>query len=147
MDDSGLGEARRFIDSGWRITIPKSIRDRLNWQRGTSVCIWYDGSAIRIRTAGTCPSCPDASRLGALGKVVIPPRVRAEAHLYRGQIMVISITGSEVVIRPGRSQVRCQACGSELDVRGALPNVYLCRRCREALAQAIRRELFREQSW
>ena len=130
----------RFIDSGWRLTIPKVFRDRLGWGKGTPICVAWDGLALVVSSPTSCPRCPDLARMGALGKIVIPPRIREEASLYRGQIMSLSVEGNQIRIRPGRSQVRCQACGSEMDVREALLNVHLCRRCREALENAAARE-------
>ena len=130
----------RFIDSGWRVTIPKAFRDRLGWDKGTPICVLWDGQVLVVSSPTSCPRCPDLARMGALGKIVIPPRVREEASLYRGQIMALSVEGNEVHITPGSSQVRCRACGSEMDVREALPNVHLCRRCREALEKAAARE-------
>jgi len=131
---------RRFIDSGWRLTIPKPMRERLGWDKGTPVCVVWDGWTMRIKSPLGCVSCPDVTRMGALGKIVIPPKVRAEAGLYPGLVMSLWIEDDAIVAKPDTAQVRCAACGSELDVRMTLPNVYLCRRCREALAdQAVRR--------
>jgi len=118
----------RFIDSGWRLTIPKAIRDHLGWGPGTPICVSWDGIHIIIKNPKSCPYCTDVVRMGSLGKVVLPPRVRVEANLYRGQIMTLRIEGDTVLVRSGDSQVRCKACGSEMDVRDELPNVHLCRR-------------------
>lgn len=126
----------RFIDDGWRLTVPKDVRDRLGWAKGTPMCVSWDGIILRVKNAHNCLGCPDVTRMGSLGKIVIPPRIREEACLYRGQIMSLSVAGDHVEVSPGRSQVRCQACGSEMDVREALPNVYLCKRCRASLERA-----------
>lgn len=126
----------RFIDSGWRLTIPKVMRDHLGWGPGTPICVSWDGIHIIIRSPKSCPYCLDVVRMGSLGKVVLPPRVRVEANLYRGQIMTLRIEGDTVLVKSGDSQVRCKACGSEMDVKDELPNVHLCRRCREALQKA-----------
>lgn len=123
----------RFIDSGWRLTIPKVIRDYLKWGVGTPICVSWDGISIIVKSPTSCPDCPDVVRMGSLGKVVLPPRVRAEANLYRGQVMSLKIAGDRVLVNSGQSQVRCKACGSEMDVREEIANVYLCRRCRESL--------------
>lgn len=126
----------RFIDAGWRLTIPKAIRDQLDWGPGTPICVSWDGIHIIIRNPKSCPYCRDIVKMGSLGKVVLPPRARLEANLYRGQIMALSIDNDRVLVKSGDSQVRCKACGSEMDVRDELPNVHLCRRCREALQKA-----------
>ncbi|MGI6667487.1 MAG: AbrB/MazE/SpoVT family DNA-binding domain-containing protein [Bacillota bacterium] len=126
----------RFIDSGWRLTIPKAIRDRLGWAPGTPICVSYDGIDIIVKCPTTCTDCPDVVRMGSLGKVVLPPRVRAEANLYRGQVMTLSVEDGRVLVKSGDSQVRCKACGSEMDVKEELANVHLCRRCRESLQKA-----------
>jgi bifunctional DNA-binding transcriptional regulator/antitoxin component of YhaV-PrlF toxin-antitoxin module len=123
----------RFIDSGWRLTIPKAMRTRLGWDKDTEVCVSWDGQRVHIRHPLRCRVCSDLTRLGALGKIVIPPRVRTDAQLYRGQILSLDIEGDEVIVMAEGLQVRCQACGSEMDVKESLPNVHLCRRCREAL--------------
>lgn len=128
-----LGPKNRFIDAGWRLTIPKQIREHMGWDKDTPVCVSWDGFVIRIKRPAGCIACPDTTRMGALGKIVIPPKVREEAGLYPGQVMTLRVEGEEVVASPGLSQVRCVACGSELDVKVVLPNVYLCRRCRENL--------------
>lgn len=133
----------RFIDSGWRLTIPKAVRDYLNWDRGTSICVRWDGVHIFVQHPDEAVECPDVVRMGSLGKVVIPPRVREEAHLYRGQILTLQVVGDAVIASSGASQVRCQACGSEMDVKEELPNVHLCRRCRESLHRAAARTLAR----
>ena len=142
MVSQSVQPKHRFIDSGWRLTIPKAFRDRLGWDKGTPICVLWDGRVLVVSSPTSCPRCPDLARMGALGKIVIPPRVREEASLYRGQIMALSVEGSKVHIAPGKSQVRCQACGSEMDVHEVLPNVHLCRRCREALEKAAAREVF-----
>ncbi len=125
----------RFVDSGWRLTIPKDMRTQLGWDKDTLVCVSWDGRRVHIRHPLRCRVCSDLTRLGALGKIVIPPRVRAEAQVYRGQILSLDIVGDEVIVTPEGLQVRCQACGSEMDVKEVLPNVHLCRRCREAIDQ------------
>ncbi|MGI6663411.1 MAG: hypothetical protein ACOX4B_08150 [Bacillota bacterium] len=135
--EEGLSMVKsRFIDSGWRLTIPKAIRDHLGWGPGTPICVSWDGLHIIIRSPKSCPYCMDVVKMGSLGKVVLPPRVRVEANLYRGQIMTLGIEGDRVLVKSGDSQVRCKACGSEMDVKDELPNVHLCRRCREALQKA-----------
>lgn len=133
---SSDGQKDRFIDSGWRLTIPKPMRESLGWEKDTTVCVSWDGINMFVKHPTNCPNCPDVSRMGSLGKIVIPQRIREEASLYRGQILSLSVMGDQVVIVPGESQVRCQSCGSEWDVRQTLPNVYLCQRCRETLARA-----------
>ncbi len=115
------------------MTIPKAIRDRLGWNKDTRVCIGWDGKEVRIRHPEKCIRCPDITRLGSLGKIVIPTKVRTEAQIYRGQILSLDVVGDEVVVSAVGRQVRCQACGSEVDVKKVLPNVFLCPRCREAL--------------
>lgn len=130
---------QRYIDSGWRLTIPKTIRESLGWDKDTLVCVSWDGASIIIKEPINCVDCPYVKRMGALGKVVIPPRVREEACLYRGQIMSISVQDGLILARPADPQVRCQACGSEMDVRRVLPNVYLCSRCRDSLETAVSR--------
>jgi len=134
-----LRSKTRFVDAGWRVTIPKEMRDKLGWDRETTVCVSWDGRRIRIRHPLRCIACPDSTKVGALGKIVIPPRVRAETHIYRGQILRLSVEGDEVIIVPEEEQVRCQACGSEMDVKQTLPNVYLRKGCREALERAAER--------
>ncbi len=129
-------QKNRFIDSGWRLTIPKAMRETLGWTKGTTVCVSWDGVSMYVKHPTNCPTCPDVSRMGSLGKIVIPPRIREEAALYRGQILSLSVEGNQVNVVPGESQVRCQSCGSEWDVRQTFPNVYLCRRCRETLTKA-----------
>lgn len=126
----------RFIDSGWRLTIPKDIRVYLGWGVGTPICVSWDGIDIIVKSPTSCPDCPDVVRMGALGKVVLPPRVRTEANLYRGQIMDLRVEGERVIVRSGESQVRCKACGSEMDVKEEIPKIHLCRRCRESLQKA-----------
>ncbi len=126
----------RFIDSGWRLTIPKVIRDHLGWGPGTSICVSWDGIDIIVKSPTSCPDCSDVVKMGSLGKVVLPPRVRTEANLYRGQVMTLRVDGGRVIVRSGESQVRCKACGSEMDVKEELANVHLCRRCRESLQKA-----------
>lgn len=126
----------RFIDSGWRLTIPKVIRDYLGWDQGTPICVSWDGLNIIVKHPTLCPDCPDVVRMGSLGKVVLPPRVREEANLYRGQVMSLAVNEGRVLVSSGASQVRCQACGSEMDVKEEIANVYLCRRCRESLQKA-----------
>jgi bifunctional DNA-binding transcriptional regulator/antitoxin component of YhaV-PrlF toxin-antitoxin module len=129
--------ARRFVDSGWRLTIPKAMRQSLGWAENTLVCLHWDGFEITIKApfAG-CSKCPDISRIGALGKLVIPQRVREEAGLYPGQILTLAIEDRQVIVSTGDKQVRCRACGSELDVRKVLPNVHLCTTCRDKLQSA-----------
>jgi bifunctional DNA-binding transcriptional regulator/antitoxin component of YhaV-PrlF toxin-antitoxin module len=134
-----LPDKTRFVDSGWRVTIPKQMRDHLGWDRETTVCVSWDGRHIRIRHPLRCVACPDVTKVGALGKIVIPPRVRAETHIYRGQILRLSVTGDEIMMSPEAEQVRCQACGSEMDVRETLANVYLCQRCRVSLERKAER--------
>ncbi len=133
-----MAKKTRFVDSGWRLTIPKSIRAKLGWDKDTLVCVSWDGRKVHIRHPLQCKLCPDMSRLGALGKIVIPPKVRAEAQMYRGQILSFVTQGDEVIVQPDGPQVRCQACGWEMDVQQVLPNVYLCGRCRQALDSAAR---------
>ncbi len=133
-----MARKTRFVDSGWRLTIPKSIREKLGWDKDTLVCVSWDGRKVHIRHPLSCKFCPDLSRLGALGKIVIPPKVRAEAQMYRGQILSFVTQGDEVVVLPDGPQVRCQACGWEMDVQEVLPNVYLCGRCRQALNLAAK---------
>jgi bifunctional DNA-binding transcriptional regulator/antitoxin component of YhaV-PrlF toxin-antitoxin module len=130
MLEEGKG---RFIDAGWRITIPKSMREALGWGKDTAVCVSYDGINLYVKHPIHCLTCPDVTRMGSLGKIVIPQRIREEAGLYRGQILSLSVTGEYVTVRPGENQVRCQSCGSEWDVSQVLPGVYLCPRCRESL--------------
>jgi bifunctional DNA-binding transcriptional regulator/antitoxin component of YhaV-PrlF toxin-antitoxin module len=89
-----------------------------------------------VKHPTNCPSCPDVTKLGSLGKIVIPARIREEASLYRGQVLSLSAAEDQVTVAPGESQVRCQSCGSEWDVRQTLPNIYLCQRCRETLTRA-----------
>ncbi len=126
--------ARRFIDSGWRLTIPQKMRQSLGWAENTVVCVHWDGFEITVKTPYDRHSkCPDITRIGALGKIVIPQRVREEAALYPGQILTLAVEGRQVIVSAGDKQVRCSACGSELDVRKVLPNVYLCTRCRDRL--------------
>ncbi|HHY16864.1 MAG TPA: AbrB/MazE/SpoVT family DNA-binding domain-containing protein [Firmicutes bacterium] len=128
---------RRFIDSGWRLTIPKPMRQSLRWTENTVVCLHWDGFEITIRAPHVgCGKCPDISRVGALGKIVLPPRVREEAGLYPGQILTLATQNDEVIVSADDRQVRCSACGSEFDVRAVLPKVYLCTRCRDALQSA-----------
>jgi len=134
-----LPSKTRFVDSGWRVTIPKEMREKLGWDRETTVCVSWDGRHIRIRHPLRCIACADVTKVGALGKIVIPQRVRAETHIYRGQVLRLSVEGDEVVIVPEAEQVRCMACGSEMNVRKTLENVYLCKRCREALDRAAER--------
>jgi len=74
--------------------------------------------------------------VGALGKVLIPPRVREEARLYPGQVLAFTLHGNQIIVRPEEQQVRCGACGSELDVERVLPNVHLCKLCRDKLEAA-----------
>lgn len=136
---TALPDKTRFVDSGWRVTIPKQMRDHLGWDRETTVCVSWDGRHIRIRHPLRCVDCPDVTKVGALGKIVIPPRVRAETHIYRGQILRLSVTGEEIMMSPEAEQVRCQACGSEMDVRETLANVYLCQRCRVSLEKTAQR--------
>ena len=52
--------ARRFVDSGWRLTIPKAMRQSLGWAENTLVCLHWDGFEITIKApfAG-CSKCPD----------------------------------------------------------------------------------------
>lgn len=126
----------RFIDSGWRLTIPKAMRDSLGWDKDTSVCVSWDGNSMFVKHPIHCLTCPDVTRMGSLGKIVIPQRIREEAALYRGQILSLSVTGDHVTVTPGDTQVRCQSCGSELEVKQTLPNVYLCLRCRQSLVGA-----------
>lgn len=132
-----LTEKKRLIDSGWRLTVPKEMREKLGWSKGTPVCVSWDGWKIHIKSPYGCVSCPDSSRMGALGKIVIPPKVRAEANLYPGQVITLTIEGDSILGYSGSSQVRCVACGSELNVKTVLPNVYLCQRCREELASKV----------
>ncbi len=132
-------ERTRFVDSGWRVTIPKDMREGLDWGRETTVCVSWDGRHIRVKHPLRCLHCPDSTKVGSLGKIVIPPKVRAEAHLYRGQILKLSIVDDEIFIVPSDEQVRCQACGSEMDVKETLPGVHLCRRCRASLDLAAQR--------
>ncbi|MGI6620956.1 MAG: hypothetical protein ACOX35_05835 [Bacillota bacterium] len=128
---------RRLIDSGWRVTIPKPIRNSLGWKIGTEVCVHWDGFEITICCPKMgCVKCPDISRVGALGKVLIPPRVREEARLYPGQVLSFSLQGNQIMVRPEEQQFRCSACGSECEVRQVLPNVHLCKLCRENLEAA-----------
>jgi bifunctional DNA-binding transcriptional regulator/antitoxin component of YhaV-PrlF toxin-antitoxin module len=129
----------RFIDSGWRLTVPKAIREHLNWDVGSPMCVSWDGMTITMKTS--CPECPDIVRMGSLGKVVLPPRVRVEANLYRGQIMTLKVEDDRVIVTTGSSQVRCKACGSEMDVKEEVANLYLCRRCRESLQKAAVKEV------
>ena len=119
----------RFIDSGWRLTIPKAIRDRLGWAPGTPICVSYDGIDIIVKCPTTCTDCPDVVRMGSLGKVVLPPRVRAEANLYRGQVMTLSVEDGRVLVKSGDSQVRCKACGRKWMSRGTgqRPSLSQCR--------------------
>lgn len=138
-NEGDVRDVERFIDSGWRLTIPKNFRERLGWDKDTPVCVSWDGGSILVKSPKSCPNCPDVSRMGSLGKIVIPPKVREEASLYRGQVMSLRVAAEAVVASPGEDQVRCQACGSEMDVRETLPNVYLCKRCRESLDAAVTR--------
>lgn len=138
MSDTTKPAKTRFVDSGWRVTIPKAIRLQLDWDTGTRLCVSWDGSHIVLRGPATCVLCPDVVRMGALGKVVIPQKVRQEARLYRGQILSLSVKEDQVVAWPHALQVRCQ-CGSEYDVRDVLPNVHLCKRCRLILEETARR--------
>ncbi len=141
-NDLGPGEEvvkiwTRFIDSGWRVTIPKPIRRTLGWKIGRDVCVHWDGFELTICCPKIgCIQCPDISRVGALGKVLIPPKVREEARLYPGQLLSFTLHGNQIIVRPEEQQVRCGACGSELDVGQVLPNVHLCRFCRDKLEAA-----------
>ncbi len=132
------GEKTRFVDSGWRVTVPKEFREQLGWDTGTQLCVSTDGSHIVMRNVAPL-RCPDLIRMGALGKIVIPPKVRQEVKLYRGQILSLHIEGEKVLASPHTMQVRC-LCGSEYDVKDVLPNVHLCQRCRETLKNAACRE-------
>ncbi|HHY12921.1 MAG TPA: hypothetical protein GX529_09880 [Firmicutes bacterium] len=137
---------KRFIDSGWRITIPKSMRLKLGWQVDTVVCVHWDGFELTICNPKTgCAKCPDISRVGALGKVVIPPKVREEARLYPGQILSLVLQGSKIVVAPEEKQLRCSACGSESDVKRILANVHLCKKCRDDLKAAALRSMNQTQ--
>ena len=64
-------------------------------------------------------------------RLVIPQRVRRKG-LYPGQILTLAIEDRQVIVSTGDKQVRCSACGSELDVRKVLPNVHLCTTCRDS---------------
>jgi len=124
----------QFIDSGWRVTIPKSMRKQLGWTVDTVVCMHWDGFEITVCNPRIgCQRCPDISRVGTLGKVVIPPRVREEANLYPGQVLSLSIRDNKIIVSIGEEQIRCSACGSEVDVKQVLSNVHLCRNCRDNL--------------
>ena len=131
----------RFIDLGWRLTIPKAMRDKLAWDKDTSVCVSWDGNSIHVKHPTHCLTCPDVARMGSLGKIVIPQTIREEAGLYRGQILSLAVTGDHVTVTAGEQQVRCQSCGSEWNVTPTLPNVYLCQRCRESLADTAAQEV------
>ncbi len=131
---------KRFIDSGWRITIPKSIRSVLGWEIDTVVCVHWDGFELSIcRPRVGCVECPDITRMGALGKVVIPPKAREEAGLYPGQILSLVLRCKKIIVTPEEKQLRCGACGSENDVKRILPNVHLCATCRKNLESAALR--------
>lgn len=136
MEPAGAERKERFIDSGWRLTIPKAMRESLGWDKGTPVCVSWDGINMVVKSPTNCPTCPDVTRMGSLGKIVIPPRIREEASLYHGQILSLAVVGDQVSVTPGEAQVRCQSCGSEWDVRQTIANVYLCQRCRESLSRA-----------
>lgn len=133
-EDENMEAATRFIDSGWRITIPKTMRQQLGWTKDTLLCVHWDGFEINVKAPHPgCGECPDVSRIGSLGKIVIPPRVREEAMLYPGQILTLELRGDQIVISTGDEQVRCSACGSEVDVERVIPNVHLCKMCRTRL--------------
>ena len=139
--DETVEVATRFIDSGWRITIPKAMRQRLGWTKDTLLCVHWDGFEINVKAPYPgCGECPDVSRIGSLGKIVIPPRVREEAMLYPGQILTLELKGDQVVMSLGDKQVRCSACGSEVDVKQVIPNVHLCKMCRAKLESAANRD-------
>lgn len=136
----------RFIDSGWRITIPKSMRQQLGWTVDTVVCVHWDGFEISIcNPREGCRRCPDISRVGTLGKIVIPPRVREETNLYPGQVLSLAVSDGKVTVSIGEEQIRCSACGSEVDVKEVMGNVHLCRNCRDNL-QAVARKAKNEAS-
>jgi bifunctional DNA-binding transcriptional regulator/antitoxin component of YhaV-PrlF toxin-antitoxin module len=138
---------KRFIDSGWRVTIPKTMRERLGWHIDTIVCVHWDGFELTIcNPRAGCVKCPDITRIGALGKVVIPPEVREEARLYPGQILSLSLQGKKIIVMPEDKQLRCSACGSEFDVKKILDNVHLCRTCREDLEKVVLRKTHESQN-
>lgn len=137
---------KRFIDSGWRITIPKSMRSVLGWEIDTVVCVHWDGFELSIcRPRAECVECPDITRVGALGKVVIPARVREEAGLYPGQILSLGLHCKKIIAAPEEEQLRCGACGSENEVKRILPNVHLCVKCREDLEALASRPVNQRQ--
>ncbi|HHY69246.1 MAG TPA: hypothetical protein PLB36_06440 [Bacillota bacterium] len=137
-----MQEATRFIDSGWRITIPKDMRELLGWTQDTLLCVHWDGFEISVKAQRPgCGDCPDVSRMGALGKIVIPHRVREEAMLYPGQILTLTLRGDQIIMSTGNEQVRCAACGSEADVLEVLPNVHLCKTCRAKVEAAAAKGL------
>jgi bifunctional DNA-binding transcriptional regulator/antitoxin component of YhaV-PrlF toxin-antitoxin module len=136
VQEQELKKKNRLVDSGWRVTIPKDMREALGWRKDTRVCVKWNGHEIRIKNPIGCSFCPDVVRIGSLGKVVIPPLVRKEAGIYQGQILTLKVAGDELIASLGRLQVRCQTCGAELNVKEVMPNVHLCMRCRESLTEA-----------
>ena len=133
-----LTEAKQYVctlTTGWRFTLPSSIRLPRGWGDGSVLTGTTQGPELYLAGKGETvaddlvhgPS--QDCYLGSGGKVVVPAGLRQVLNWSIGRKLAVTSAGGAVRVAPCCHPMQCRSCGEVNGVKEIIAGLYLCPDC------------------
>ena len=137
-----LTEAKQYVctlTTGWRFTLPSSVRSPRGWGDGSVLTAIAKPPALYIVGKDEEPAGDSAETLGgglsrdcylgSGGKLVVPATLREVLNWTIGRKLAVTTEGKAVKVAPCCHPRQCRSCGEIAGVREVIPGLYLCSGC------------------
>lgn len=131
--DSQPRQYVRSLVTGWRFTLPSTIRKSYGWHEGTLLLAEVQTPRLLLRLPGDHPGGSTglygSCYVGSGGKVVVPSYLRSQLGWQIGERLSVSAGDGVVTVTPCCPRKACASCGSLMGVRQVIPGLFLCESC------------------
>jgi bifunctional DNA-binding transcriptional regulator/antitoxin component of YhaV-PrlF toxin-antitoxin module len=133
-----LTEAKQYVctlTTGWRFTLPSSLRTPRGWSDGLVLTGVAQGSELYLIEKGE--EVPDILAdataqdcyLGSGGKLVVPASLRSALKWSIGRKLAVTSALGAIKVAPCCHARQCRSCGEVQGVKEIISGLYLCPDC------------------
>lgn len=133
-----LTEAKQYVctlTTGWRFTLPSSIRTPRGWSDGSVLIGIAEGPELYL--IGKAEEVPDVLAggtaqdcyLGSGGKVVVPAGLRPTLKWSVGRKLAVTAALGAIKVAPCCHARQCRSCGEVQGVEEIITGLFLCPDC------------------